>query len=74
MIYLRDKQRNGTCNGCGHTSWKYEDSSTRYREEICLDGNCRYRALNGSGEIMNRALWDQILTQNAEPHLTIAKL
>ena len=74
MIYLREKQKNGTCNGCGHTSWKYEDSAAYYGEEICLDSRCRYRVVNGSGEIMTRALWEQTLSGNAEPHLTLAKI
>ena len=74
MIYERDKQENGSCNGCGHVSWKYKDAKTTYSEEICLDSDCRYRVINDSGEIMDKTFWDQFLTENAEPHLTVSKV
>ncbi|MGB2439734.1 MAG: hypothetical protein ACPIA8_02210 [Candidatus Puniceispirillaceae bacterium] len=73
MIYLRDKQENGTCNSCGYTSWKYKEAATPYSEEICLDSRCRYRLVNDMAESINRTAWDQFLRRTAEPHLLTAK-
>lgn len=73
MIYLQDKQENGTCNSCGYTSWKYKEAATPYSEEICLDSRCRYRLVNDRAEIQDRAVWDRFLRRNAEPHLLTGK-
>tara|TARA_Y100000591_G_C21795079_1_gene678851 strand:- start:118 stop:342 length:225 start_codon:yes stop_codon:yes gene_type:complete len=71
MIYDINRQENGTCNSCGYTSWKYEDASLPYKEEICLNSLCRYATRNGRSEIMNKTDWTKFLSSKAEPHLTL---
>ena len=50
IVYETSKQENGTCDSCGYTSWKYEDSSLPHKEEVCLSSSCRYAMINGRAE------------------------
>ena len=72
MIYETSKQKNETCNSCGYTSWKYEDSGLPHKEEICLNSACRYAMRNGRAEIMDRSDWANFLSCNAAPELTVS--
>ena len=73
MVYETSKQENGTCDSCGYTSWKYEDSSLPHNEEICLSSSCRYAIKNGRTEIMDRSNWTHFLSSKANPDLIIGK-
>ena len=73
MVYETSKQKNGTCDSCGYTSWKYEDSSLPHNEEICLSSSCRYAMKNGRAEIMERSFWIRFLSSKANPDLTMRK-
>ena len=73
MIYETSKQENGTCDSCGYTTWKYEDSSLPHSEEICLSSSCRYAMKNGRAEIMDRSGWTRFLSSKANPDLIIGK-
>ena len=74
MVYETNKQENGTCDSCGYTSWKYEDSSLPHNEEICLSSTCRYAMKNGRAEIMDRLEWTRFLSSKANPDLTMKKV
>jgi hypothetical protein len=74
MIYETSKQENGTCDSCGYTSWKYEDSSLPHNEEICLSSTCRYAMKNGRSEVMDRLDWTRFLSTKANPDLTMRKV
>ena len=74
MVYETSKQENGTCDSCGYTSWKYEDSSLPHNEEICLSSSCRYVMKNGRAEIMERSVWIRFLSSKANPDLTMRKV
>ena len=74
MVYETNKQENGTCDSCGYTSWKYEDSSLPHNEEICLSSTCRYAIKNGRAKIMDRLEWTRFLSSKANPDLIMRKL
>ena len=72
MVYETSKQENGTCDSCGYTSWKYEDSSlpTMKKYASALLQICDE---NGRAEIMERSFWIRFLSSKANPDLTMRK-
>ena len=67
MVYETSKQKNGTCDSCGYTSWKYEDSTYPTMKKYACS-SCRYAMKNGRA-VMERSFWIR-LSSKANPDLT----